>query len=152
METAHLKNLIKIRQRAFHSCNTNLWCHYRDKVRQEIRERKRKFYADKVKYMKKSDARSWWKFVNQLSGRSNNQTPIHIQKNGATLTDVQLVDALSEFYTSVNADIPALHMNELPTFLPAAEQPPVIYPYRVCKKLQNLNLIKLWVLIIYYHA
>ena len=137
--TAHLKNLIKSRQRAFHSGNTNLWCHYRDKVRQEIRERKKKFYTDKVKHMKKSDARSWWKLVKQLSGQSNNQTQIHIQKNGTTLTDIQLVDTLNQFYTSVNADIPALDTNELPTFLPASEAPPVIHPYQVCKKLQNLN-------------
>ena len=140
--TAHLKNLIKPRQRAFHSGNINLWYHYRDKVRHAIRERKKKFYADKVKHMKKSDARSWWKLVKQLSGQSNNQTPIHVQKNGATLTDVQLVDTLNEFYTSVNADIPALDMNELSTFLPAAEQPPVIHPYQVCRKLQNLNPYK----------
>ena len=63
--------------------------------------------------MKKSDARPWWKLVKDLSGQSNNQTPIHTQKNGATLTDVQLVDTLNEFCTSVSADIPASGMNEL---------------------------------------
>ena len=151
--TAHLKNLIKSRQRAFHSGNTNLWCHNRDKVGlQEIRERKKKFYTDKVKHMKKSDARSWWKLVKQLPGQSNNQTQIHIQKNGTTLTDIQLVDTLNQFYTSVNANIPALDTNELPTFLPASEQPLVIHPYQVCKKLLNLNLIKQWALIIYHHV
>ena len=140
--TAHLKNLIKSRQRAFHSGNKNLWCHYRDKVRQEIRERKKKFYTDKIKHMKKSGARSWWKLFKQLSGQSNNQTQIHIQKNGTTLTDLQLVDTVNQFYTSVNADIPALDTNELPTLLPASEQPPVIHPYQVCKKLHNLNPLK----------
>ena len=99
MDDGIFKALIKPRQRAFHSGNTNCWCHYRDKVRLEIRGRKKKFYTDKVKHMKKSDARSWWKLVKKLSGQSNNQTQIHIQKNDTTLTDIHLVDSLNQFYT-----------------------------------------------------
>ena len=43
---------------------------------------------------------------------------------------------------AVNADIPPLDMHELPAFLPAAEQVPVIYSYQVCKKLKKLNPYK----------
>ena len=137
--TASLKNLITLRQRAFDGGNINLWHHYRDKVRLEITERKRKFYADKVEHLKKSDTRSWWKLVKQISGQSNNIAPMYIEKNGVTLTDVQLANALNEFYIAVNADIPPIDMHELPAFLPAVEQVPVIYSYQVCKKLQKLN-------------
>ena len=140
--TASLKNLIMLRQRPFHSGNINLWHHYIDKVRLEIAERKRTFYAYKVQHLTKSDTRSWWKLVKQISGQSNNIAPIYIEKNGVTLTDVQLVNALNEFYIAVNADIPPLDMHELPAFLPAAEQVPVIYSYQVCKKLQKLNPYK----------
>lgn len=137
--TASLKNLIMLRQRAFHSGNINRWHHYRDKVRLEIIERKRKFYAEKVQHLRKSDTRSWWKLVKRISGQSNNIAPIHIEKNGVILTDVQLANALNEFYISVNADIPPLDMHEIPAFLPAAEQVPVIYSYQVCEKLQKLK-------------
>ena len=129
-------------QQAFHSGNINLWPHYRDKVRLEITERKRKFYADKFQHQKKSDTKSWWKLVKQISGQFNNTAPIYIEKNGVTLTDAQLVNAVNEFYIAVNADIPPLDMHELPAFLPAAEQVPVIYSYQVCKKLQKVNPYK----------
>jgi hypothetical protein len=83
--TASLKNLIMLRQRAFHGGNINLWHHYRDKVRLEITEIKRKFYVDKVEYLKKSYTRSWWKLVKQISGQSNNIAPIYMEKNGVQL-------------------------------------------------------------------
>jgi hypothetical protein len=83
--TASLNNLIMLRPRAFHGGNINLWHHYRDKVRLEITERKRKFYADKVEHLKKSYTRSWWKLVKQISGQSNNIAPIYREKNGVQL-------------------------------------------------------------------
>ena len=49
-----------------------------------------------------------------ISGQSNNIAPIYIEKNGVTLTDVQLVNALNEFYIAVNVNIPPLDMHELP--------------------------------------
>ena len=60
--------------------------------------------------------------VKQISGQSNNIAPMHIEKNGVTLTDVQLANALNEFYIAVNADIPPLDMHELPAFLPAVDR------------------------------
>jgi hypothetical protein len=50
--------------------------------------------------------------VKQISGQSNNIAAIYIEKNGVTLTDVQLVNALKEFYIALNVDIPPLDMHE----------------------------------------
>ena len=77
-----------------------------------------------------------------MLGRSRKSSPIHIEKNGVTLTNIELVNALNAFFSSVNADIPTFDLNELPTFLPSADQVPLIHPYQVCKKLLNLNPYK----------
>ena len=95
--TASLKNLIML---------INLWYHYIDKVRLEITDRKRIFMQ------KKSDTDPGGT-RKAISGQSNNIAPIYIEKNGVTLTDVQLVNALNEFYIAVNVDIPPLDMHEL---------------------------------------
>ncbi len=93
----------------------------------------------KVRHLKKSDCRTWWKLVNQLSGRSNTKSSIHFDENGTIFTNDELGTTLNQLFLSVNEDVPPLDLHSLPAFLPAAEQLPTIYPYQVCKKLLNLN-------------
>lgn len=77
-----------------------------------------------------------------MSGRCNNAAPISIEKNGSVLTDSELAEELNNFFLSVNADIPALDLCYLPSFLPATEPLPIIQPYEVCKKIAMLNSCK----------
>ena len=89
-----------------------------------------------------SDRRSWWKLINQLSGRSNSTTSINLEENGVVLTNDNLATTLNHFFFSVNEDVPTLDLSKLPAYLPAADQLPIIHPYKVCKKLLCLNSSK----------
>ncbi len=44
----------------------------------------------------------------------NNSTTENIETYGKILTDFELAKALSMFFVSMNADIPALNINRLP--------------------------------------
>ena len=73
-----IKQLIIARQHAFSCGNVDLWRHYKGKVKYAIQLKKKNFYSDKVRHLKKGDCRYWWKLINQLSSRSNSTTPIHL--------------------------------------------------------------------------
>ena len=103
---------------------------------------KKNFYSDKVRHLKKSDCRSWWKLTNQLSGRSNTTTPIHFEEEDVLLTNDELVTTLNHFFLSINEDIPILNLSKLPAYLPAVDQLPTMHPYQVCKKLVSFNSFK----------
>ena len=45
------------------------------------------------------------------------------------MTNIELVNFLNDFFISVNADIPAFDISEVPAFLPAAGQVPLIHTY-----------------------
>ena len=137
-----IKQLIIARQQAFSCGNIDLWRHYKGKVKYAIQLKKKNFYSDKVRHLKKSDCRSWWKLINQLTGRSNSTTPIHLEENGVLLTNDNLVTTLNHFFLSVNEDVPTLDLSKLPAYLPAADQLPTIHPYQVCKELLSLNSSK----------
>ena len=74
-----------------------------------------------------------------------NSNDKHFDENGTILTNDELVTTLSQFFLSVNEDVPPLDLHNLPAFLPAADQLPTIHPYQVCKKLLNLNPLTLFV-------
>ena len=133
--TPTIKLLINERQRAFHSGNVHQWRHYRYKVQREMVAREKKFYAEKVKKLLTNDCRGWWKLINTMSGRSKSKSNFSLQRDGKQLTDNELANSLNMFFVSVNADIPPLNLNHLPTYLPAAEEVPVIQHHEVCSKL-----------------
>ena len=80
--------------------------------------------------------------MNQLSGRSNTTTPIHLEEDDVLLTNDELVTTLNHFFLSINEHIPTLNLSKLPAYLPAVDQLPTIHPYQVCKKLLSLNSFK----------
>ena len=83
--SASIKQMIIARQQVFSCGNTDLWRHYKSKVKYAIQHKEKNFYSDKVRHFKKSDCRSWWKLINQLSGRSNTTTPIHLEEDDVIL-------------------------------------------------------------------
>ena len=137
-----IKKLIIARQQAFSCGNIDLWRHCKRKVKYAIQFKKKNFYSDKVRHLKKSDCRSQWKLINQLSGRSNSISPIHLEENGVLLTNDNLVTTLNHFFLSVNENVPTVDLSKLPAYLPAADQLPIIHPYQVFKKLLCLNSSK----------
>ena len=137
--TPQIKQLIKERQVAFHSGDTNLWRRLRFKVKSEIGKSKKNFYADKVCRLKHSDARKWWSLVNRMTGRkSNSDSVLSIQADNKTLQGSELAEYLNKLYVSVNADIPPLDLSLLPAYLPVVNIP-TIQPYEVCQKLLKLK-------------
>ena len=140
--TPSIKKLIKDRQKAFHNHNIPLWKSLRYKVQEEIKQRKKSFYKKKVQHLKSSDSRKWWKIINKMSGKPETTKPFTLERDGEILNNLQASNALNEFYTSVNADIPPLDVNLLPRFLPSNESVPAVECYQVCKKLQTVHSFK----------
>ena len=129
-------------QRAFHSGNLCQWRMLKYKVQTEITSRKKLYYRNKVQHLKKDDFRKWWNIVNKMSGRSEKITNVSLENAGKLLSDLELVNSLNNFYSSVNADIPPLDLTILPAYLPAVDQVPYIEPHEVCKKLLAINASK----------
>ena len=69
--TPNLKNLVNLRQKAFHSGNKDLWRHYRIKVRNEVRRNKRAYCENKVKNLKNSNPKKWRTHINQMSDKKD---------------------------------------------------------------------------------
>ena len=61
-----------------------------------------------------------------MSGRSEKITNVSLENAGKLLSDLELVNSLNNFYSSVNADIPPLDPTILPAYLPAVDQLPYI--------------------------
>ena len=140
--TPRMKQLIKERQSAYHSGNVHQWRDYRYKVQREIDIRKKTFYADKVKQLPKNDCRGWWKIINTLSGRTNQKSSFSLQRNDQQLTDDEIVNSLNRFFVSVNADIPPIDLKCLPTYLPAADDLPVIQNCKCVVSSSNFKPLK----------
>ena len=65
-----LKELIRMRQQAFHANKSGLmYKYYRNAVNKERKRCKAKYYASKVKDLKCVNPRQWWSEVNKLSGK-----------------------------------------------------------------------------------
>ena len=74
--SAEIKSLILERQRAYHSGSNERWRLLRNKVRIAICKRKKEFFARKVKSLKTSDPRSWWRLVSKLAGKSSTDSEL----------------------------------------------------------------------------
>ena len=116
--TPEIKNLIKDRQKAFHSNNTPLWPLLKNKVQLEIAEKKKSFYSNKVNHLKSSDTRKWWKIVNKMAGKLEKIISFSLERKDITLNSESLASALSELYVSVNLDIPCTPRQRLPAGVP----------------------------------
>ena len=104
----------------------------------EIAERKKSFYKNKVHHLRNTDSRRWWRTINKMSGKPNKSKSFSLECNGEILNDQRLASTLNEFYVSVNADIPTLDVNSLPTFLPAIVAL-AVQPHEVCEKFLALK-------------
>lgn len=66
--TEDFKRLIKLRQRAFSSGNTQLFKMYCNKVNRERKLSRVKYYATKVGNLKKSKPKTWWSEIKRICG------------------------------------------------------------------------------------
>ena len=140
--TPAIKQLVKNRQKAFHSQNTTLWRSLKYKVQQKINARKISYYKTMVQHLKKDDCHMWWKIVNKMAGKSEKNRSFSLEQNGRTLYQSELVNFLNVFYASVNINIPPLDLTALPAFLPTKEPVPTVQPQEVFKKLSTVKTFK----------
>lgn len=129
---ALIKQLIKERQQAFHSGDAQFWRLYRRKVQTEIKARKRKFYEEKVRNTLKNDVRQWWRTVNVMSGRTYSQSCLTLERDGVALSEGDLAESLNQYFATVAADITPLDTSCLPSFLPSAEEVPIVHSHLAC--------------------
>lgn len=140
--TGHIKQLIKKRQRAFHTGDAQLLRHYRRMVQIEIKTRKNNFYTKKIQNVRKDNVRQWWRTINTMSGRVKSQPQFTIERDSQLLSNEELVEVLNDYFVSVASDIPALNISSLPTYLQARAPLPTSYPHEVCGKLLKLQTNK----------
>ena len=130
--TPEIKNLIRARQKAFHSNNTSLWRSLKHKVQIKIVAKKKSFYRNKVNHLKSNDTRKWWKIVNKMSRKPDKVRSFSLERDGVLLNNESHASVLNEFYVSVSSDIPPLDKDSLPAFLPSRNDIPTIQPHEVC--------------------
>ena len=66
--TASFKNLIKLRQKAFASGDTKRYRHYRNVVNRERKVIRGRYFASKVRQLKKTKPSQWWGAVKRIAG------------------------------------------------------------------------------------
>ena len=121
--TPAIKQLIADRQKAFHSQNIPVWQSLKYKVQHEIKHRKATYYKSEVKHLRESNARKWWKIVNNMAGKPGKSSSFNFKCDRIILDQTEVVNNLNMFYTSVNNEVPTFDITKLPSFLPAAEPP-----------------------------
>ena len=62
------KNLIKLRQKAFSKCDTQLYRYYRNSVNRERILCRSKFFFSKILQLKETKPKLWWKEIKRFSG------------------------------------------------------------------------------------
>ena len=67
-----------------------MWRIYRWKVQKAISDKKKNFYAEKVRNTGKDDVRQWWSTVNAMSGRSRSSSQFTLERDGVVLSESEL--------------------------------------------------------------
>ncbi|CAB4039767.1 Hypothetical predicted protein [Paramuricea clavata] len=77
--TQSLKSLIKRRQRALHLYGkfSHIYKYWRNKVQQEVKTARKRFYHQSVKMLKNTNPARWWKEIKSLGGLSFQQSWYH---------------------------------------------------------------------------
>ena len=84
-----IKQLIKDRQSAFYRGETTQWQRLKSKVQSKIEYKKKEFYKNQIKHLRKDDCRKWWDAVNKLSRKPRKNTNIMFERNGNILSDLE---------------------------------------------------------------
>ena len=100
---ANLKRLIKKRQQALSSGDMLLFKMLRNKVNRERKKCRAIYYNNKVRDLKDTRPRNWWREVKQLcgSGRSTRKDIRSILRIQIDCTDQELADNINEAFVSV---------------------------------------------------
>ena len=77
-----------------------------------------------------------------MSGRTYSQSCFTLERDGVALSEGDLAESLNQYFATVAADIPLLDTSCLPSFLPPAEEVPIVHSHAVCKTLLHVKTNK----------
>ena len=69
-----------------------------------------------------------------MLGRTSSQSCFTLERHGVALSGGELAESLNQYFATVAADIPPLDTSCHPSFLPSAEEVPIVHSHVVCKK------------------
>ncbi|KAL9960493.1 hypothetical protein ACROYT_G033961 [Oculina patagonica] len=137
--TSQLKALIARRQKAFASGNELLYKMLRNKVNRERKRCRRVYYENKVKDLRDSKPRNWWREIKQLCGTTSNtgrdlKSVLH---SDLCCEETTLAESINEAFTSVTKDYsPLTNCVRVPT---DGDQPISVTEQSVVKKLRAVK-------------
>ena len=109
--TYNFKCLIKRRQSAFYQGNTALYNMLRNKINRQNKLLRRNFYNRKVKQLRESNQKGWWKNIKELMGTSNKSQLATFQNLTANTTKGNLENLTHDincFFKSISDDLTPL--------------------------------------------
>ncbi len=76
-----------------------------------------------------------------MSGRTYSQSCFTLEGDGVALSEGEVAESLNQYFVTVSTDIPPLDTSCLPSFLPSAEEVPIVQFYMqkafACKSKQG---------------
>ena len=104
--TDHFKSLVAKRQYAFISGDLNSYRLLRNTINRMSKRLEGVFYDKKVKQLRSSDSRNWWKGIKELLGLSNKKSPIERIAQAECDGDIEmLANQINEFFQSVGSHL-----------------------------------------------
>ena len=136
--TTHIKSLVKERQKAFSSDQDQEWRVLRNKVKREVEKAKKTYHTSRIRDLQKTEPRKWHNEIKKVT--NNTRVELRLDVPGVDDRDEKgKANAINEMFAGVSAGIPPLNYAELPTYLPAKDPPPCLYPWEVYSELKKVN-------------
>ena len=135
-----LKRLISKRQKAFASGNKPLFNLPRNKVNRERKRCRKVYYNNKVRDLKDTRPRDWWREVKQLCGNARSSRPDlrAILRTNTSCTEQELANKIDEAFVSVMEDYTPLADD---IFVPCDDDEPIsVSVDQVAAKLKQITV------------
>ena len=133
------KDLIKRRQEVFNHSRPPIWRFYRNKVQRSIANDKKNYYHDRVQRHKKSNPAEWYRQIRVMTTNNTSQAPIEPPAGTDPSDPKAVANSINDHFVSIGQHISSLNISGLPTYLPAPEVLPEIYPWEVNSKLSKIG-------------
>ena len=142
--TDQFRRLIRCRQNALKNSQVARYRLYRNRVQRMSKVLQRKYYARKLKGLRSSNTRNWWRSVKLITGRKTSITqPMVGLANQLHDGNMQaLADNLNRFFQGVAADLSPLDDSIMPPPTEAVPYEFTISQADVERKLSQINVYK----------
>ena len=139
--TPHIKKLIHERQVAFANKDQQQWRKLRNLVKREIEKAKLHYHATRIRNLQTTEPRKWHQQIRTVTNSSKRDLKINIQ--GIEDKDLKgIANAINSKFAHVSDCLDPLDCSRLPSYLPAEEPVPQLYPWEVYAELRKLKSAK----------